>query len=271
MYATTNYGFETTDLSENEVNQIWQNINLRKSPDLKSLDNIELPIVSFDVSKDGIILLGFKENKIAISNSNNVLTLFEFDNDGSFYVQWNDGNILLMLVRGSIVIEFSQDGQLINMVKTDDSSVKNNSLWNQIAKRKSVNIGQASYYVKNDMGMFNFLASSYSQLITEDSQGNQTILYDVNNTQMTKTIVAFFAVIVFAAVVVLMIISFVSASQLLPRYGYSVVKATAKRNNEYSKLLYHCDNVSNHWELIEGSLANDEILAAQNIPDLLII
>ena len=66
MYATTNYGFETTDLSENEVNQIWQNINLRKSPDLKSLDSIELPIVSFDVSKDGIILLGFKENKIAI-------------------------------------------------------------------------------------------------------------------------------------------------------------------------------------------------------------
>lgn len=55
------------------------------------------------------------------------------------------------------------------------------------------------------------------------------------------------------------------------RYGYSVVKATAKRNNEYSKLLYHCDNVSNHWELIEGSLANDEILAAQNVPDLLII
>lgn len=211
MYATTNYEFETTALSENEVNQIWQNINLRKSSDLKSLDSIELPIVSFDVSKDGIILLGFillgfKENKIAISNSNNVLTLFEFDNDGSFYVQWNDGNILLMLVRGSIVIEFSQDGQLINMVKTDDSSVKNNSLWNQIAKRKSVNIGQASYYVKNDMGMFNFLASSYSQLITEDSQGNQTILYDVNNTQMTKTIVAFFAVIVFAAVVVLMIL-----------------------------------------------------------------
>lgn len=75
MYATTNYGFETTDLSENEVDQIWQNINLRKSSDLKSLDSIELPIVSFDVSKDGIILLGFKENKIAISNSNNVLTL----------------------------------------------------------------------------------------------------------------------------------------------------------------------------------------------------
>ena len=168
VYATTNYGFETTDLSENEVDQIWQNINLRKSSDLKSLGSIELPIVSFDVSKDG--------------------------------------NILLMLARGSIVIEFSQDGQLINMVKTDDSSVKNNSLWNQIAKRKSVNIGQASYYVKNDMGIFNFLASSYSQLITEDSQGNQTILYDVNNTQMAKTIVAFFAVIVFAAVVVLMIL-----------------------------------------------------------------
>ena len=51
------------------------------------------------------------------------------------------------------------------------------------------------------------MASSYSQLITEDSQGNQTILYDVNNTQMAKTIVAFFAVIVFAAVVVLIILA----------------------------------------------------------------
>lgn len=57
------------------------------------------------------------------------------------------------------------------------------------------------------MGIFNFLALSYSQLITEDSQGNQTILYDVNNTQMAKTIVAFFAVIVFAAVVVLIILA----------------------------------------------------------------
>lgn len=70
MYATTNYGFETTDLLENEVDQIWRNINLRKSSDLKSLDSIELPIVSFDVSKDGIILLGFKENKIGIAYVN---------------------------------------------------------------------------------------------------------------------------------------------------------------------------------------------------------
>ena len=204
--ASTTYGFETTNLSENEMNQIWQNINVRKSSDSVSLNSIGLPITSFDVSENGMILLGFKENKIAVINENNVLNFFEFSNDGSFYVQWKDNNILLLLVRGSIIVEFSQDGQFINMIRTDGSSVQNNSLWNQIAKKNYIDIGQSSYCVKNNMGIFNFFTSSYSQLITVDNQGNQTILYDVNNAQMTKTIIIFIAVIMFIAIVVSVIV-----------------------------------------------------------------
>ena len=97
--ASTTSMFETTNLSENEISQIWQNINVRNSLDSISLSSIGLPIVSFDVSENGMILLGFKGNKVAVVDEDTVTNFFEFSNDGSFYVQWNENNILLLLVR----------------------------------------------------------------------------------------------------------------------------------------------------------------------------
>lgn len=174
----------------------------KKISDSVPLSSIGLPIVSFDVSENGRILLGFKGNKVAVVDENKVLNFFEFSNDGSFYVQWKDNNILLLLVRGSIIVEFSQDGQLINMIEVDDNSIQNNSLWNQIAQKKHINIGQSSYCIKNNMGILNFFTSSYSQLLKTDSNGNSTVIYDVNSAQMTKTIILFVTVIIFMATVI---------------------------------------------------------------------
>ncbi len=55
------------------------------------------------------------------------------------------------------------------------------------------------------------------------------------------------------------------------RYGFSVVKATAARNDEYAKLIFYNRNVSDSWSLIEGVLSEDEISAADNIGELLVI
>lgn len=204
--ASTTYGFETENLSENEINQIWQNINVTSSPDSVSLDSIRLPIVSFDVSENGMILLGFKENKVAVIDENKVLNFFQFSNDGSFYVQWKDNNILLLLVRGSIIVEFSLNGQLVNMIQADDSSTQNNTLWNQIAKKDHVNIGEVTYCVKNDMGLLNIIAPSYSQLVKTDADGNMVTIYDVSSAYTTKFVTIFIAMILFVVFVVLFLI-----------------------------------------------------------------
>lgn len=204
--ALTTYGFETTDLSEESKNQIWENIEFKKSVDSMSLDSIRLPIVSFDVSKNGMILLGLEGNKVAIVDESKVLAFFEFSINGSFYVQWHDNNILLLLVRGSIIVEISTNGQLINMIKADTRSTQNNTLWNQIDRKKQVDIGESSYCVKNNMGILNFFLSTSSLLIKSDSTGSEKVIYDVRGVQSSKTItiliivIALFAVVVFELV-----------------------------------------------------------------------
>lgn len=136
--STTEYGFKTTDLSEDEIMQIWQSIDVKISSDSLSLNDIGSAITSFDVSDDGKILLGFEENEFAVVDGTGVVNLYEFTNDGIFYVKWNGDNILLLLVRGSIVIEINSDGHLVNMIKADESSSENNSIWNYLSRRKCI-------------------------------------------------------------------------------------------------------------------------------------
>lgn len=204
--ASTTSIFETTNLSENEISQIWQNINVRNSLDSISLSSIGLPIVSFDVSENGMILLGFKGNKVAVVDEDTVTNFFEFSNDGSFYVQWNENNILLLLVRGSIIVELSSNGQFINMTKADENSIQNTYLWNQISKKNHLNNGEYFYCIKNKLGFLNIFSSSYSQLIKTDSNGNAIVIYDITKAQTTKTVCTIIVTILFFALVVLTIV-----------------------------------------------------------------
>ena len=60
--ASTTYGFEATDLSEKEKMEIWQNIDVKVLSNI-SLNDIKSSIVTFDISKNGLILLGFESFK----------------------------------------------------------------------------------------------------------------------------------------------------------------------------------------------------------------
>lgn len=86
-----------------------------------------------------------------------------------------------------------------------ENTTENNSYWNHSVFSTQRTVGEYKYIIKNDMGPFNIFASSYSQLVAEDEQGNQTILYNVNNARMTKTIIIFIAVIAFVATAVTVI------------------------------------------------------------------
>lgn len=171
-YASSLYGFESIKLSENEINQIWDKLNIKNLSTNISLDDINLPIISFDVSDEEMIILGFKNNQVIIIDKNKIIqTYLEFSNNGLFYVQWKKNNILLYLVRGGIIVELTSNGQLINMIKTDDNNINNNFLWNEISKKTNIDIDNSTYIVKNDMGILNIFTSSYSQLVKINSNG----------------------------------------------------------------------------------------------------
>lgn len=199
--ASTTYGFEATDLSENKINGIWQNIDVKVLSNI-SLNDIKSSIVTFDISKNGLILLGFEslksEKKVAIvDDEKNVLKLLEFSTYGSFYLQWKENNILLLLVRGSIIVEISQDGQLVNMISVDMESTTNNSLWHKILAKRKINMGGSTYYIRNKWAILNYMKSAYSQLVKKDSQGNETILYDVDIVQAKRTTLFVMIVIIY--------------------------------------------------------------------------
>ncbi len=63
---------------------------------------------------------------------------------------------------------------------------QNNSYWNDSVFSTIRKVGDVEYRLKNDMGILNILASSYSQLIVVNSAGEGTILYDVNSSQLAK-------------------------------------------------------------------------------------
>lgn len=205
--AESRYGFETTDLSPDEINQIWNSIKVRSLPETLSLDEMSTSIVSFDVSESENILIGLKNNRlIVLDNNKELLYGFQFSNDGSFYVRWEGDNILLLLVRGAIIVEFSTNGQLINMIEADDRSIENNNLWNQIRDRDKISINDSVYLVRNQMGFLNFFSSSYSQLVKKDIDGKEMVIYDVSTVHATKTAVMLIAVLLFWGLIISVII-----------------------------------------------------------------
>lgn len=67
------------------------------------------------------------------------------------------------------------------------------------------NTDDARYYIRSDMGVLNIFAFSYSQLVMERPDGEEIIIYDVNDTQLARTIIGLIVVVSFftAAIVII--------------------------------------------------------------------
>lgn len=195
--------FETLSMTKEQITKIWDSINLRSASSISSS-----PIINFDVSESNNIVIALDEKKILIKNQDNrVLNCYEFDSEGIFYVSWNGDNILLFLVRGSVIVEFSLEGQLINMVDCDTHSIKNSELWRAVGNNKKVSANGFDYNIKNNMGILNiFSFQRYSQLIRTDSVGNETIFYDVSQSQLEKIVFRIVVVIIMIIAAVMSIV-----------------------------------------------------------------
>ena len=221
--SALSYEFETVELSESNIEKIWENINLKKYDEF-NIEKNPLPIVSFDVSTNENIVIGLQNNKILILDKNNiVLRCFEFTNDGTFYVKWNDENILLFMSRGTIIVEFSIDGSLINMIETDTQNVNNNELWNDIMNNTTISINGCNYSLRNDLGILNlFTFRSFSQLIKSDGNGISTIIYDANQKQLARISSTILMMSLFVFVCLFMVIGTIKKHRETQRDGSSV-------------------------------------------------
>lgn len=200
-----NTGFSMQSMKTEDQNNFISSIQLV----IEENEPTKNSIVCFDVNEDGLIAIGTSgssRKSVSVYNlSGDYKYGYNFNCNQSFGVEWDGNNLIIYFVRSSVAALVDENGTILELQEIENTT-NNNSYWNHSVFSTQRTVGNCKYIIKNDMGLFNIFASSYSQLMAVDDQGNQTILYNVNNTQMTKTIITFIAVIVFVAIVVSVII-----------------------------------------------------------------
>ena len=203
--SAMNTGFSTEQKSEEKKETFISNIELsfvEEEPDKTS-------IVCFDVNSDGMIAIGqasFEQKRVCVYSSEGDFQYgYTFHSSGDIGVEWDGNNLNIYFVRSSVIISVDPDGEILDVLDVPDSS-ENNSYKNHFIDSTERTVGDTTYTIRNDMGIFNWCASSYSQLVVTDAAGKETLLYDVNSAQLAKYLtVCFLVVIVFLIILVLAI------------------------------------------------------------------
>ncbi|MBQ9106301.1 MAG: hypothetical protein IJY56_00255 [Clostridia bacterium] len=206
-----NTGFSTEEKSVSEQQELMRNISIS----LIEEEPKKQPIDCFDVNENGYIALGFSnlEHKtICVYTSDGIFQYgYKFDCTGDFGIGWDTKGVIIYFVRGSTAIVVNSSGN-IEDIKTVVDSIENNSYWNNTVFATSRLVKNCKYTIKNDMGILNFFASSYSQLVVSDND-NVNIVYDVTSKHIVKIITTIIAVLIFVTVVAVLIIKRIKTIQ----------------------------------------------------------
>lgn len=200
-----NTGFSTNEMNSKDQLTFLSNINLS----LITNEPQKSSIACFDVSNNGLIAIGSEtseKNFISVYDATGEFKYgYVFNCNQSFGVQWDGINLMIYFVRSDVAALFDPKGVNIEL-RTIEDTIDNNSYWNHTVFSKEKTVNGNRYTIKNTMGLFNIFASSYSQLIETDSDGNETIIYDFSTSQTTRTILIFIAVFTFVTFVIAIII-----------------------------------------------------------------
>lgn len=185
-YSMTN-GFDVESLTTNESEKIIAGIPVKRINAETAKDSIEC----FDVNENGLIAIGSENHSaktISVYTDDGVFQYaFEFEVDGSFGIEWIKDSLNVYFVRGAIGINIDPQGNILDVFAIKDT-MENNSYWNNVVFSSTRNVNGTVYKIDNDLGIFNFVQSSYSRLVKISPNGEKIVLYDVGNSQLFYTL-----------------------------------------------------------------------------------
>ena len=202
--SAVNTGFSTESMPENEMSSFLKNTIvsiLNTEPERK-------PIDCFDINENGVIAIGSSdfENKTICIYSNNGQFLFgyRFKCNGEFGVEFAKNDLVIYFVRSNVAMAVNHMGEVVEIQEIQNTP-ENNSYWNNHVLSNSRKIGDTEYSLKNNFGILNVFASSYSQLIVREANGEERILYDVNSSYFSRLLFMFICVLLIICLVVTVI------------------------------------------------------------------
>lgn len=198
-------GFSTEEISEEKKTAFVSNINvslLREEPEKSG-------ILCFDVNEQGMIAVGNKDSqskKICIYTSQGeFLYGYTFNCTQSFCVEWDEQHVNIYFIRSDVIISLDSDGNILD-IKAVQDTIDNNSYSNSLLYSTKRTVGNTTYLIRNDMGILNWIAFSFSQIVAVDAAGTEFVIYDANSVQLAKMIVAVCFICAFAFVAVAVIV-----------------------------------------------------------------
>lgn len=197
-----NTGFTVVDsFTEEEKEHIISVTNLKLLKD----EPINEAIQCFDVNEDGLIAIGtihMDERYICVYSSDGIFQYgYRFDDPGSFTVEFKDENVNIYFSRSQIVVSVSPKGEIIEIAKVQDT-IDNDDYRRYLIYPGIREARDKKYIPKKDMGIFNYIGVTYSQLVVIDSMGNEKIIYDVNSKMFTRTLVTFITILIALTIVI---------------------------------------------------------------------
>lgn len=200
VVSAFNTGFFVEPLPEHNMDMLRKNINIRMLSD----EPEKRPIDHFAVNADGkiaIVCSDFESKTICVYTSAGDFQYgYSFQCDGTVGVEWNENNINIYLARSSVIFSVSPNGVILDIFKVPDST-DNNTYTNHFIYSNERTIENTVYTLKNDQGVFNLFASSYSQLAVKNAGEEEKIIYDVSSTQFSKALIVFIGSFVFICIV----------------------------------------------------------------------
>ncbi len=198
-------GFKTNELSSEEKNMFISNINILSINE----EPVKKTITCFDINSNQLIAIGQNTSDrktICVYSNQGVFQYgYTFNCSGNFGVEWDEENLNIYFVRSSVIVSVTPKGEVLGAFEVQNT-IENNSYVNHFVHATKRTMGNDEYFIRNNMGLLNLLASSYSQIIVKDSTGAESIIYDVGSMQLTKTIVTISLICVFVFVAVAVVI-----------------------------------------------------------------
>ena len=199
-----NTGFLTSELSEEDQIYFVKNIELR----LIESEPPKSSVVCFDVNEKQMIAV--------VQNSSDRKVVCVYSSDGSFQygytfycsgtfgVEWDNDKLNIYFVRSDVIISLDSDGDILD-IKSVQDTIDNNSYRNSLLYSTTRTVGDTTFLIRNDMGILNCIATSYSQIVIKDVSGTENVIYDVNSTQLLKTLLITIFVFVFVIVAIIIV------------------------------------------------------------------
>lgn len=198
-------GFSTAEISPEERDLFMSNIDislLTKEPAKKS-------VKCFDVNQNRKIAIchnGIYGDEVCVYSDEGIFLYgYSFNCSQSYAIEWDNENINIYFVRSDVIISLDSDGVVLDVKKVEDT-IDNNTHSNTLLHSNRRVVGDTMYIIKNDMKIFNYISSSYSQIIAVDADGIENIIYDVGSThainKMVILLISFLVVLLSITIVI---------------------------------------------------------------------